>query len=125
LLDAGRGEVYAGLYSPGADPEPLRDDAVMHPERVAEFLGDVPALVFGPGADRYATLLDAPGAGVRRLVPAPDAVSLAVAAGRYAARRIEAGGGFAGGGAAALPLTVHYVRRSDARLPGAPGSGLP
>jgi tRNA threonylcarbamoyladenosine biosynthesis protein TsaB len=52
LLDARRGEVYAGLYGAGA--EPLRDDCVSEPRAFFESLqGIAHVYLLGPGAQLY------------------------------------------------------------------------
>ncbi len=115
LLDAGRGEVYAGLYSGERGTAPLRLDAVIRPAALASFLADGDAAVFGSGADRYPEAIPATGA---RLLSCR--MTLAAPAARFALERIGAGSPVTD-----WPLTARYVRRSDARLPGgsAPAGG--
>jgi len=111
ILDAGRGEVYAGLYSGGDLPEPLREDAVVKPAGLPEFLGPGPVMAFGSGAERYAGLLrERLGTGARIL---PWRVPLAAGAGQLACRLVASGHAVSD-----LPLSARYIRRSDARLPG-------
>lgn len=71
VLDAYRGEIYAGRYQVGPEgPAPLAEESVLPPERLAAELSDAgPVLLVGAGALKYPelvsgdrTLLDADGA---------------------------------------------------------------
>ena len=110
VLDAGRGEVYAGLYSGEDPPRLLAREIVIKPRQLMFVLGDEPTLAFGSGVQRYRSELeDALGKGTRLLFwEAP----LAAPAARLAGRLLEEGASFSD-----LPLSARYIRRSDARLP--------
>jgi len=108
LLDARRGEVYAGLYGAGA--EALREDCVSDPRTWLESLRELDSVsLLGPGAVLYrdiasevlgarATLLDA-----ERGVPRAATVGLL---GERLARE--------GGALAPERVTLRYLRRAEA-----------
>jgi tRNA threonylcarbamoyladenosine biosynthesis protein TsaB len=54
LLDARKGEVYAGLYRTGLPPEPALEERVLPPAALAEALRSAGALLFGEGLAAYA-----------------------------------------------------------------------
>jgi tRNA threonylcarbamoyladenosine biosynthesis protein TsaB len=116
LLDAGRGEVFVGLFDGEDPPRLLAPERVLRPAELLRWLplgtGE-PILVFGSGALRYRETLSEAGGGVRVLPNSPPA---AAGAGRLAVRLLEGGGSVS-----ELPLAARYLRRADARLPG----GLP
>ena len=117
LLDAGRGEVFAGIYSGEEPPQPLEEERALRPDDLAGWLGRFPGgplLAAGPGAHRYAEALRAACPAVRILPAGPNA---AAGAGRLAGLLIAAGAD-----PSSLPLTARYLRRADVRLPGG-GSG--
>lgn len=125
LLDAKKGEVYAGFYRvrEGGIVE-LASDAALPPASVADRVRDVargPALAFGEGYDAYASVL---GPALPRLAtavatPSAEAVAALVSetllAGSYDAQALFA-------------LEPHYVRPSEAELKfpkGIPPAGGP
>jgi len=111
-LDAGRGEIYVGLYHGEYPPEPLEPEAVMKPGELPRYLGREPVLVLGPGLEVCGR---EPGAALPETArPLAWQGSLAGAAARLALRLLERGVP-----AGEMPLAANYVRRSDARLPGA------
>ncbi|MGH9392343.1 MAG: tRNA (adenosine(37)-N6)-threonylcarbamoyltransferase complex dimerization subunit type 1 TsaB, partial [Vicinamibacteria bacterium] len=111
ILDAGRGEVYAAVYSGDDPPRLLGSEAVMPPSQLDAFLGAEPVLVFGPGVGRHRRSIEHSLAGGSRLIEweAP----LAAPAGRLALKLLDSGVL-----SHELPPTAVYIRRSDARLPG-------
>jgi tRNA threonylcarbamoyladenosine biosynthesis protein TsaB len=111
VLEAGRGQVYAALYSGDDPPELLSGEVVTVPEDLDRLLVPGPVLVFGPATHRLRTALASPPAGSARILSWQGA--LAGAAGRLATRLIERGASLAD-----LPLEARYIRSSDARLPG-------
>ncbi len=56
LIDAGRGEVYGGLFRPGNPPQPMGDERVGPPEAFVEAVRGREVRIAGSGAIRYATL---------------------------------------------------------------------
>ena len=53
LIDAGRGELYGGLYTPGDPPAALGEDRVGSPEEFARAIEARPVRIAGSGARRY------------------------------------------------------------------------
>jgi tRNA threonylcarbamoyladenosine biosynthesis protein TsaB len=110
LLDAKKGEVYAGFFRavPGG-VEALLPEAALPPEALAERAAGLPgALVFGEGYAAHAERL----AGLARLEGAPQTPpALAVAA--LAAPRLA---GAAFDAQVLFALEPHYVRPSEAEL---------
>jgi tRNA threonylcarbamoyladenosine biosynthesis protein TsaB len=110
LLDAKKGEVYAGFYrAAGAGVEAVLPEAALGPDALVERVLSLPgALAFGTGWSAYAERL----ARVPRLdtlVASPPAVAVAaLAAERLAGAGFEAERLFA--------LEPHYVRPSEAEL---------
>ncbi len=108
LLDARRGQVYAGLYGPDAGPR--ADDRVCDPQEVVELLpGAGEVTVLGSGADRHRELLE-PLLGARVRWAAAGLTPRAADVGVLGARQAAAGG-------ALDPADVEprYLRGSDAR----------
>jgi tRNA threonylcarbamoyladenosine biosynthesis protein TsaB len=56
LIDAGRGEVYGGLFRPGEPPHPLGDESVGTPEWFASAVEGRSVRIAGSGALRYRDL---------------------------------------------------------------------
>jgi tRNA threonylcarbamoyladenosine biosynthesis protein TsaB len=115
LLDAKKGEVYAGFYrvALGGVVEPAAPEAALSPSALAARLSALAAdgarpAAFGAGLDAYPDAL----AGAPRLpgaVTTPPAVEVA----RLAARALE---GAAYDAAHLFALEPHYVRPSEAEL---------
>jgi tRNA threonylcarbamoyladenosine biosynthesis protein TsaB len=102
-LDAGRGEVYAGLRRGGDEVTP---EGVARPEEVLQALPSDPIRFVGNGAGRYLELIRRrpgahPGDGVEGGSPL-----LAAAAARLGARALQAGN--------ELPARPRYLRAPDA-----------
>jgi tRNA threonylcarbamoyladenosine biosynthesis protein TsaB len=110
LLDARKGEVYAGFFrAAGAGVEPVAPEAALSPAALLERLLVLPApLVFGGGCDAYP---DAFAALPRLHAEAPFPPALAVAA--LAAPRLL---GAPFDAQALFALEPHYVRPSEAEL---------
>jgi tRNA threonylcarbamoyladenosine biosynthesis protein TsaB len=111
LLDAKKGEVYAGFYRRGEDGrvEAIAPDAALPPERLVERVAALPgAVVFGHGLAAYAGALG--GLAALGGAPAtPSAAALArLVAPALAAARYDA--------AAVFALEPHYVRPSEAEV---------
>jgi len=110
LLDARKGEVYAGFFrAAGEGVEPVAPEAALPPEALLARLATLPApLAFGGGLDAYADALEA----VPRLggaVAFPPALAVAaLAAPRLLGAAFDAQALFA--------LEPHYVRASEAEL---------
>ncbi len=107
ILDAFRGELYAGFYRAGDPPQPLSDEVVAPPERVRQRIeelirqGEVPMLI-GDGLGRWPVLqVDRP------VIAGPDPVDVARIA-RHRWRRGESDD---------LDRAVpRYIRPSEAEL---------
>jgi tRNA threonylcarbamoyladenosine biosynthesis protein TsaB len=117
LLDARRGQVYAGLYAPGG--RALRPDAVDDVER---WLGNLPAAatplhLLGSGAQRYRERIAAVLGGRARFLPPELGVPRAASVGALG-QRIAA----AGGALAPAEVELRYLRASDARPQARPRS---
>ena len=121
LLDARKGEVYAGLYRrDGATPQPVVEEAAMPPGKLAEWVaaaaGGTPVVVVGEGALAYPDAARACGRLATDLRATPSAASVlrlaepVFAEGRPDRSRV----------ATAVP---HYIRPSEAEanLSKAPG----
>jgi tRNA threonylcarbamoyladenosine biosynthesis protein TsaB len=114
LLDAKKGEVYAGFYrAAGRGVEAALPDAALAPGALAARLADLAArgeraLAFGGGLDAYATAL----AAVARLDGA-SGTPRASAVARLCARALD---GAAHDPAPLFALEPHYVRPSEAEL---------
>jgi tRNA threonylcarbamoyladenosine biosynthesis protein TsaB len=109
LLDARRGQVYAGLYGPGA--EPLREDCICDLEPwLASLRGDPGPLAFlGSGAERHADVIRAALAPRARLLSAASSSPRASNVGRLGARLASV--------SAALPperVELRYLRPAEA-----------
>jgi tRNA threonylcarbamoyladenosine biosynthesis protein TsaB len=102
-LDAGRGEVYAGLLRHGREVLP---ETAAPPETVLRALPPEPILFLGSGAARYhERIRRRPGADAGdRLEPGPSLLAGSVA--RAGVRALAAG--------TALPLQPRYLRPPDA-----------
>ncbi len=109
LLDARRGEAYAGVWNRPSDPgEPIVGEGVFRPEELARVLPEACALVVGEDA---APLADALVALRPDVVRQPESSGVA-RAGRVGvlAARMRAVGGFGD----AADLVPRYVRRAEA-----------
>jgi tRNA threonylcarbamoyladenosine biosynthesis protein TsaB len=114
LLDARKGEVYAGFYRAGAaGPEPVSPEAALTPDAVAARVvaldgSGARPLVFGEGRDAHGELL----AGLPAVAGGPRTPP-AVAVARLCAAAL----GEAGYDQAHLfALEPHYVRKSEAEV---------
>jgi tRNA threonylcarbamoyladenosine biosynthesis protein TsaB len=114
LLDARKGEVYAGFYrARGGGVVALADEIAVPPaalaERVRAAAPGVEAVAFGEGYDAYAAVLGPAVARLRTEVATPpgDAVAALVAE-RLATAAFDAPALFA--------LEPHYVRASEAEV---------
>ncbi|MEE9279732.1 MAG: tRNA (adenosine(37)-N6)-threonylcarbamoyltransferase complex dimerization subunit type 1 TsaB [Myxococcota bacterium] len=109
MLDARRGEVYAGLYGP--EGRVLRDDRVADPAVWLGSLADVPGPVHfvGSGALRYAQPIEAAFGRRARILPRDEARPRAASVGTLGAR-------LAASGASLEPAQVElrYLRRPAA-----------
>jgi tRNA threonylcarbamoyladenosine biosynthesis protein TsaB len=108
LLDARKGQVYAGLYGP--DAAPLAADCVVEPLQWLETLrGAGPVHFLGPGAILHAESIRAALGDQARILPRGLGLPRSATVGRLAAR-------LAGEGAALPPedVRLRYLRRSDA-----------
>jgi tRNA threonylcarbamoyladenosine biosynthesis protein TsaB len=109
LLDAKKGEVYAGFYrSRDGGVEVAAPDAALAPERLAERLAAIPgAVAFGQGLAAYPALAAIPALEGGPRVPSAAAVARLcapeLAGARFDAERVSA-------------LEPHYVRPSEAEL---------
>ncbi|HEX2679156.1 MAG TPA: tRNA (adenosine(37)-N6)-threonylcarbamoyltransferase complex dimerization subunit type 1 TsaB [Polyangiales bacterium] len=119
LLDAHKGEVFAGLYELGpagelrASMPPFHALPLMAAERVREAIAGRPCVVLGQGYRRYLAELE-PVLATRALDAAydvPSAIALAEQAVRLCARE---------GPSDASKLVPEYLRGSDAQLPKTP-----
>jgi tRNA threonylcarbamoyladenosine biosynthesis protein TsaB len=111
VIDARRGEVYAGLYS--ADLTPLTEEVVLPPERWSEWLPqqEVELIAADFGCVAGVVVGSRLEACPRTLAPK----ALAAAVGRIAWRRL-----LRGEVTKPAELQANYVRRSDAELYSAP-----
>ncbi len=109
LLDARRGEIYAGVFAhAGAHDATLVPESLYTPAELAAKLPSATGLVAGEGADDAARQLCALRPDLRRLAP-PLFEARAVAIARLAWPRFRAGDG----GDAGL-LVPRYLRRAEA-----------
>ena len=124
LLDAKKGEVYAGFYA--AEPGRVRavaPEAALSPEALLDRAAALPgALAFGEGYQAYQAALEGRLAHLATRVSSPGAAAVAaLAAPRLAGSAYDPQGLFA--------LEPHYVRKSEAevRFPQGlgPGAGKP
>jgi tRNA threonylcarbamoyladenosine biosynthesis protein TsaB len=115
LLDAKKGEVYAGFYAPGADGgvTAVRPDAALSPEALLALLPELPAglepLGFGEGYEAMAARLQPRLTQLRTEVRTPGAGAV----GRLAAAALR-GAPFDQQRLSALE--PHYVRASEAEV---------
>jgi tRNA threonylcarbamoyladenosine biosynthesis protein TsaB len=118
MLDARKGQVYAGLYAP--DARSLRNDRVAYPLDWLEGLeGEGPVLLLGSGARLYANEISSVLGSAARFLPEFLASPRAASVG-FLADRIAADGG-------ALPperVRLQYHRASDAELHASRNSSL-
>lgn len=112
LIDARRGEVYAGLYS--SELAPVTEEVVLPPERWLEWLPPKEVELIASDFGCVAPLLEDSRLAAARRVIAPR--QLAAAVGRIAWQRLVVGKA-----GSALEAEANYVRRSDAELYSAPG----
>ena len=114
LLDARKGEVYAGFYrAADAAVEPVAPDAALPPAALLARLGELQArgerpLAFGDGLAAYAGALESVPA-LRTAVRTPPAAAV----GALCGRALE---GAAYDAARLFALEPHYVRPSEAEL---------
>jgi tRNA threonylcarbamoyladenosine biosynthesis protein TsaB len=101
LLDAGRGELYGGLFRPGAPPAPLGEERVGAPQDFASAVLGREMRIAGAGAERYREHFPA-----AELLPLPGEEFLAVGVGRVAAALARTGGD--------LDPAPRYLRRQAA-----------
>jgi len=110
LLDARRGELYAGVWSSAdADTEPLVAESVYTPEGLSQLLPRGTRVVVGEDASEGATALVAISGPDLELLPAVDARAGRV--GELALASLAAGGG-----QAAEALLPRYFRRAEAEV---------
>jgi tRNA threonylcarbamoyladenosine biosynthesis protein TsaB len=111
LLDARKGEVYAGFYrAVGDGVEPAAPEAALSPAALLDRLAPLGrATGFGEGYGAFETVL---AAGLPRLADAPATPSAAMIA-RLAAPRLV---GAAYDAQALFALEPHYVRQSEAEV---------
>lgn len=111
LLDAGRGELYGGLFRPGEPPVLLGNERVGAPEEFARALEGREVRIAGAGAERFREIFPA---AERLALPAEE--FLAVGVGRVAAAIARAGGD--------LDPAPRYLRRhpSPVSFPAGPGA---
>lgn len=111
LLDARKGEVYAGLYTVGgAEPVPLMPERAVEPGLLCDLLpGDGQIALCGDGAVAYETLLRSRLGARARFPVAGDGFPKASSVARLAARSVAAGG--FSGHAGAVPV---YLRVPEA-----------
>jgi len=131
LLDARKGELYAGFYRvTGSGVEAEQPDAALGPQALLEraaalSLAGRATVAFGEGYEAYRAQL----AGKLPGLPGVPATPPALAVARLAAGRLSAAGFDA---AAVFALEPHYLRKSEAEVkfpdgfgPGAGGGGRP
>jgi len=106
LLDARRGEAYAGLYA--ADDAVLLEDTVLRPEALAPRLPERGAIAVGEGAGPLAAAIvrERPG---WALLPAPAGEPSARAVARIGARQLARGESVS-----IAELIPRYLRRAEA-----------
>ncbi|WP_242370653.1 tRNA (adenosine(37)-N6)-threonylcarbamoyltransferase complex dimerization subunit type 1 TsaB [Anaeromyxobacter sp. SG26] len=111
LLDAKKGEVYAGFYrAAGGAVEAVLPEAALPPAALLERVATVPgAAAFGEGYAAYAAALEGHLARLATAIAAPTAAAVAALAGpRLAGASFDPQALFA--------LEPHYVRPSEAEL---------
>ena len=101
VIDAGRGELYAGLFRAGSHPEPVADEVVLAPAELGKYIDGRRSFIFGWGGVDPGMMTFHPWRG-----------GLAAASGRLVLACLTAGRQ-----PGDMPLAARYVRRSDARLP--------
>ncbi len=111
LLDARKGEVYAGFYRRTADGvSPVHPEEAASPEALAaRAAGLGPAYAFGEGYAAHRAVLE----GALRELPGAPATPSAEAVARLAVARLAAG---AYDDQALFALEPHYVRKSEAEV---------
>jgi tRNA threonylcarbamoyladenosine biosynthesis protein TsaB len=114
LLDAKKGEVYAGFYRvAGAGVEAVAPDAALGPDALVERVGALPggagAVAFGEGWDAFAGALQTRLGRLATGVASPTALAVA----RLTAPRLL---GAAYDAQAVFALEPHYVRASEAEV---------
>jgi len=124
LLDAKKGEVYAGFYAAEAGGvRPVAPEAALSPEALLDRAAALPrALAFGEGYQAYRPALEGRLAALATAVASPGAPAVA----SLAARRLA---GTAYDPQPLFALEPHYVRKSEAEvkfpLGLGPGAGKP
>lgn len=108
LLDARRGEVYAGVYRQPSFLEPIVAESVYRPEELAALLPRSCRVVVGEGAAEAARSLAAAAAGIR-LLPESRGVARATVIGRLGLALLAAGRAVS-----ADALLPRYLRRAEA-----------
>ncbi|MCP5057332.1 MAG: tRNA (adenosine(37)-N6)-threonylcarbamoyltransferase complex dimerization subunit type 1 TsaB [bacterium] len=110
LLDARRGELYAGVWSSAdAAAEPIVAESVYSPEGLSRLLPPGTQIMVGEDAfDGAAALVAASGPGLEL---SPAVAARAGRVGELALARLEAGGG-----QAAAALRPRYLRRAEAEV---------
>jgi tRNA threonylcarbamoyladenosine biosynthesis protein TsaB len=103
LIDAGRGELYGGLFRPGAPPVPLGEERLGAPQDFARATLGRELRVVGAGAGRFRDLFPA-----AEPVAPPGEEFLAVGVGRVASALARAGGD--------LDPAPRYLRRQAAAV---------
>jgi len=103
LLDAGRGELYGGLFRPGAPPLLLGEERVGAPQDFAHAALGRELRVAGAGAERFRELFPD-----SETLPPPGEEFLAVGVGRVAAALVRTGGD--------LDPAPRYLRRQTAPI---------
>lgn len=120
LLDARKGQVYAGLYSP--EGEVLRPDTVSEPLPWLRSLGELePVTLLGPGADLYRNEIASVLGASARILPGPLGWPRPASVGVLGSRALARGYGIH-----ASEVELLYLRPPDAlRAPGSRGQGSP
>jgi len=122
LLDAGRGEVYGGLFDPADPPARIGEEHLGAPARFVEAVADCRVRLAGSGAERYGDLFSG-----AYWLPATGEEFLAAGVARVAAalaRRDLPGGAITTETAAReLDASPRYLRREDAPFSFAPLDG--
>ena len=122
LLDAGRGEVYGGLFEPADPPARIGEEHLGAPARFVEAVASRRVRLAGSGAERYGDLFSG-----ASWLPSTGEDFLAAGVARVAAalaKRASPGGANA---AMTAPLELdaspRYLRREDAPFSFAPSEG--
>ena len=109
LLEAGRGELYGGLFRAGLPPEPVGRERIAAPDAFARAAEGRAVRLAGNGAPRCRTLFPK-----EAWLPGSCEEFLAASVGRVAGALLEAARGdevIAGGSSADLDPTPRYLRR--------------